>query len=110
VKPVVKVKCSVNRRRGLKGRWVKASVYEMTPKEALRLRLISNIQKGDLSPVEKGSYCFELFKVTAEERLNPDDAWNNRHVRLRLLAEISSEVGLSPQTVINWVRLESVPA
>lgn len=75
----------------------------MTPKEALRLRLISNIQKGDLSPVEKGSYCFELFKVTAEERLNPDDAWNNRHVRLRLLAEISSEVGLSPQTVINWV-------
>ena len=90
----------------LKWKTVKAAVYEMTPREALRLRLISNIQKEDLSPVERGSYCFELFKVLAEEeKLNAEDAWNNRHARSKLLSEISSEVGVSPATVINWVRL-----
>jgi hypothetical protein len=90
----------------LKWKTIKAVAYEMTPREAMRLRLVSNIQKEELSPVEKGSYCFELFKILAEEeKLNPTDAWNNRYVRSKILAEISNEVGVSPATVINWIRL-----
>lgn len=90
----------------LKLKTIKAAVYETTPLERAKVRLVSNIQRQDLSPVEKGKYCIDLFKVLAEtENLDPDKAWMDRLTRSKLLSQISLEVGVKPVTIINWVQL-----
>ena len=90
----------------LKLKTIKAAVYETTPLERAKVRLVSNIQREDLSPVEKGKYCTDLFKVLAEtENLDPDKAWLDRATRSKLLSQISLEVGVKPVTIINWVQL-----
>jgi ParB/RepB/Spo0J family partition protein len=90
----------------LKWKTIKASLYEMNDLEALRVRLIANIQREDLTSVEKGKYCFELFYVLARtEKLIGEEAWSNRSARSKLLAQISMDVNASPATIINWIRL-----
>lgn len=85
---------------------IKAAVYEMDDLEATRMRLVSNLQRQDLSPVEKGKYCSDLFKIMAlSEALDPEKSWADRLVRSRLLSQISLEIGVSVTTIINWVRL-----
>jgi ParB/RepB/Spo0J family partition protein len=92
--------------KSLKWKTILATAYEMTYHEALRLRLVANIQKEDLTPVEKGKYCYDLFVVIAnEDKLNGDQAWSSRGSRSKYLAEISQEVGVTPGTIINWIRL-----
>jgi len=90
----------------LKWKTIKATAYDMDDREALRLRLVANIQKEDLSPIEKGHHCFQLFRVIAEEEnLDPDKSWSSRVMRSKILAAVSEEVGVSPATVINWIRM-----
>jgi ParB/RepB/Spo0J family partition protein len=90
----------------LKWKTIKTSLYEMNDLEALRVRLIANIQREDLTSVEKGKYCFELFRVLARtEKLIGEEAWSNRAARSKLLAQISMDVNASPGTIINWIRL-----
>lgn len=90
----------------LKWTSIKATAYELTLREAMRLRLIANIQKEDLSSAEKGKYCFDLFNIIVQDdNLDPVDAWSNRAVKSKYLAQLSSEVGVKPGTIINWVRL-----
>lgn len=85
---------------------IKAAVYEMNDLEAARMRLVCNLQRQDLSPVEKGKYCLDLFRVMALfENLDPEKSWADRLVRSRLLSQISMEIGVTPTTIINWVRL-----
>jgi len=90
----------------LKWKTVKATAYDMDDREALRLRLVANIQKEDLSPIEKGHHCIQLFRVIAEEEnLDPDKSWSSRTMKSKILAAVSEEVGVSPATVINWIRM-----
>ncbi|RLI77533.1 hypothetical protein DRP04_11275 [Archaeoglobales archaeon] len=85
---------------------IKAAIYELDELEALRLRLVSNIQREDLTPVEKGKYCCDLFEVLAlAEKLDPDKAWGNRVIRSKLLAQIANDIGVTPTTIVNWIRL-----
>jgi hypothetical protein len=90
----------------LKWKTIKASVYQMTKHEASRLRLIANIQKEDLSPTEKGHYCFYLFRIVSEEeQLDPDKSWTSTHMRSKILATVSKETGVSAGTILNWISL-----
>ena len=92
--------------RVLKWKTIQASVYEMDELEAARLRLIANLQKEELTPIEKGKYCSDLFRIIAEsEKLDPEKAWDNRITKSRLLREIAIDVGVHPSTIINWVGL-----
>jgi len=90
----------------LKWKTVKAAAYELSNREAMRLRLIANIQKEDLSSAEKGKYCFDLFNlIVQDDNLDPVEAWSNKAAKSKYLAQLSSEVGVKPGTIINWVRL-----
>ena len=90
----------------LKKSTIKAAIYEMSDYEEARVRLVSNIQRQDLSPVEKGKYCCDLFRIISEmSNLDPDDAWNDRLTRSKILSQIANEVDVSLTTIINWIRL-----
>ncbi len=90
----------------LKRKTIEATVYEMTDIEAARLRLVANIQKEDLSPIEKGKYCKDLFALlTLEDKLNTEEAWSHRQTKTKYLSQVSVEIGVSPATIINWIRL-----
>mgnify|MGYP001026688143 CR=1 FL=1 len=92
--------------RVLKWKTVKAAAYELTDREAMRLRLIASIIRQDLSSVEKGKFCFDLFNLIVEDdNLNPFEVWGNKAAKSKYLAELSSEVGVKPATLINWIRL-----
>jgi len=95
----------------LKWSSIKASIYELSHEEAARWRLISNIQRQDLSTIEKGKYCFDLFNLVAKmEHLDSNLSWSDRETRSKILAKISEEVNVSPVTIINWVRLwQNIP-
>ena len=90
----------------LKRKMIEATVYEMTDIEAARLRLVANIQKEDLSPIEKGKYCKDLFALlTLEDKLNAEEAWSHRQTRSKYLSQVSIEINVGPSTIINWIRL-----
>lgn len=90
----------------LKRPTIRAKIYEMNDLEAMRVRLVANIMREDLSPVEKGKYCREIFTLLAEQdKLNDAKAWESRMTRSKYLASISADVGVEPKTIINWIRL-----
>jgi ParB/RepB/Spo0J family partition protein len=92
--------------RCLRRETIRARAYLMSELEATRLRLVANIQRQDLSTQEKGSYCFELFRlVTRAEGLVAEDVWKSSAARSKYLAEISADIGVTVGTVINWIRL-----
>lgn len=92
--------------RGLGWKTIRARAYVMTELEALRLRLVANIQRQDLSAQEKGRYCFELFNlITRAGDLVAEDVWRSPSARSKYLAEISADIGVTVGTVINWIRL-----
>lgn len=92
--------------RVLKLGTIKALVYEMDDLEAGRLRIIANIQKEDLSTAEKGKYCRDLFDLTTiQANLNPKEAWQSRLARSKYLAQIASEIGVTVDSILNWIRL-----
>lgn len=90
----------------LKWNSVKAEAYEMSDREAMKLRLIANIIREDLSSAEKGKYCFDLFNlIVQDDNLDPVEAWSNKAAKSKYLAQLSSEIDVKPGTLINWIRL-----
>ncbi|MBI3270956.1 MAG: ParB/RepB/Spo0J family partition protein [Planctomycetes bacterium] len=71
---------------------IPALVREFTDKEALGVALVENVQREDLSPIEKGKaylQLIKLFNLTQEE--------------------VAQRMGLDRSTVANFVRLLELP-
>lgn len=75
---------------------VPAIVREYTDDEVVQLNLIENVQREELSAIEKGKVC----KYLLEER--PD--------KYPSQAAVAEKIGVSPETVSTWLRTaELVP-
>lgn len=70
-------------------------VREYTDEEVLELNLVENIQREDLSAVEKGNCCKQLLEKYPEKFSN--------------LATLANRLGLSGSTVKTWINLTEAP-
>jgi ParB/RepB/Spo0J family partition protein len=75
---------------------VPAVVRDFTDEQVTALNLIENIQREDLSAVEKGNCCKQLLEKYP-------DKYPSKEV-------IGKKVGVSPDTVSNWLKLTEAPA
>jgi len=78
---------------GLKA--VPVVVREYTDEEVLELNLVENIQREDLSAVEKGNCCKQLLEKYPE--------------KFGSLATLANRLGLSASTVKTWIGLTEAP-
>jgi ParB family chromosome partitioning protein len=75
---------------------VPAIVREYTDDEVMRLNLVENVQREELSAVEKGNVCKYLLEECPDQ-----------YPTQRAMAE---KIGVSPETVSTWLRtVEVVP-
>jgi ParB family chromosome partitioning protein len=70
-------------------------VRSLTDEEVIELNLIENVQRVDLSAVEKGNCCRQLL-----------DRYPQEHSSKQTLA---NKVGVSVNTISNWLRLIEAP-
>jgi len=78
---------------GLKA--VPVVVREYTDEEVLELNLVENIQREDLSAVEKGNCCKQLLEKYPKKFTN--------------LQTLANRLGLSASTVKTWIGLTEAP-
>lgn len=91
----------------LKWKTIRTRIFEMNDIEAMHLRLIANIKgRQDLSPMEKGKYCKDLFELlTKQDSLNFTYDQADKLTRSKYLSVISKDCDVTPGTVLNWIRL-----
>ncbi len=75
---------------------VPAIVRNFTDEEVIELNLIENIQREDLSAVEKGNCCKQLLEKYP-------DKYPSREA-------LGGKIGVSADTINNWLRLTEAPA
>ncbi len=76
-------------------RKVSAIVHNFSDEEIIELNLIENVQREDLSAVEKGNCCKQLLEKFSEK-------YPSREV-------IGAKIGVSADTVNNWLKLIEAP-
>ena len=74
---------------------VPAIIRDITDGEVIELNLIENIQREDLSDVEKGNCCVELMKRLPES--------------FPTMATIAQRVGVSEELVSQWIQTTRIP-
>jgi ParB family chromosome partitioning protein len=74
---------------------IPAVIHEYSDEEVIELNLVENIQRSDLSAVEKAKACSML-----KERF-PD--------KYRSWADVAASIGVDSDTVRNWVRTLELP-
>ncbi len=74
---------------------IPAIVRRFTDEQVLELNLIENIHREDLSAVEKGNCCKQLMKEYPQKYPSKDS--------------LGKKIGISSDTVSNWLRLTEVP-
>jgi ParB/RepB/Spo0J family partition protein len=74
---------------------IPAIVRNFTDEQVLELNLIENIQREDLSAVEKGNCCKQLMKKYPERYPSKD--------------VLGKKIGVSSDTISNWLRLTEAP-
>ena len=70
-------------------------IRDYTDEEVMEINLVENVQREDLSAVEKGRLCQELRRRFPEHYSN----WDG----------IASRIGVEPETVRSWVRTLDLP-
>jgi len=76
-------------------RTVPVVVRQYTDEEVIELNLVENIQREDLSAVEKGNCCRQLLEKYPEKFGN--------------IQALANRLGLSPSTVKTWLGLTKAP-
>lgn len=74
---------------------IRAVVRDYTDEEVVELNLIENIQRADLSAVEKGNCCKGLMEKYPERYPTPE--------------AVGSKIGVSGATVRSWLHLVEAP-
>jgi ParB family chromosome partitioning protein len=74
---------------------VPAIVREFTEEQVIALNLVENIHREDLSAVEKGNCCKQLLERYPEKYPSKE--------------AVGQKLGVSPDTVNNWLRLTEAP-
>jgi ParB family chromosome partitioning protein len=75
---------------------VPAIIRHFTNEQVIELNLIENIQREDLNAVEKGNCCKQLLTKYPEKYPTKET--------------IGKKIGVSPDTVNNWLKLTKAPA
>ncbi len=75
---------------------VPALVRDFTEEQVIALNLVENVQREDLSAVEKGNCCKQLLEKYPEK-------YPSKEV-------VGKKVGVSADTVGNWLKLTEAPA
>lgn len=75
---------------------VPAIIRDFTDEQVLELNLVENIQRDDLSAVEKGNCCKQLLEKYPEKYPSRD--------------ALASKIGVSVDTVNNWLKLTMAPS
>ncbi len=75
---------------------VPAIIRDFTDEEVIELNLVENIQRDDLSAVEKGNCCKQLLEKYPEK-------YPSREA-------IAEKIGVSADTVSNWLKLTAAPS
>lgn len=70
-------------------------VRQYTDEEVIELNLVENIQREDLSALEKGNCCRQLLEKYPEKFGN--------------VQALANRIGLSPATVKTWLKLTEAP-
>lgn len=74
---------------------VPAVIRSYTDEQVIELNLVENVQREELTAVEKGNCCKQLLQKFSEK-------YKSRQ-------EISSRIGISPETISTWLRLTEAP-
>lgn len=74
---------------------VPAIIRDFTDEQVIELNLVENIQRDDLSAVEKGNCCKQLLERYPEKYPSRDS--------------IAEKIGVSTDTVNNWLKLTTAP-
>lgn len=77
-------------------RQIPAIVREFTEEQVIALNLVENVQREDLSAVEKGNCCKQLLEKFPEK-------YPTRET-------VGKKIGVSADTVGGWLRLTAAPA
>ncbi|MFP3985036.1 MAG: ParB/RepB/Spo0J family partition protein [Candidatus Bathyarchaeia archaeon] len=72
-----------------------AIVRDFTDEQVIELNLVENVQREDLNAVEKGNCCKQLLEKYPEK-------YPSKEV-------VSARIGVSADTVDNWLRLTEAP-
>jgi ParB family chromosome partitioning protein len=75
---------------------VPAIIRDFTDEQVIELNLVENIQRDDLSAVEKGNCCKQLLEKYPEK-------YPSREA-------IAEKIGVSADTVNNWLKLTMAPS
>lgn len=75
---------------------VPAIIRDFTDEQVIELNLVENIQRDDLSAVEKGNCCKQLLERYPEKYPSRDS--------------IAEKIGVSTDTVNNWLKLTTAPS
>ncbi|MGB9134794.1 MAG: ParB/RepB/Spo0J family partition protein, partial [Candidatus Bathyarchaeia archaeon] len=75
---------------------VPALVRDFTEEQVIALNLVENVQREDLSAVEKGNCCKQLLEKYPEKYPSKE--------------AVGKKVGVSADTVGNWLKLTEAPA
>jgi hypothetical protein len=80
---------------------VLADVYVTDGEEADRMRLIANVDRQDLSSVEKGSYLwrFIIKRMEKEGKTPVEDYWSQRDIRGEYIRRLADDLAKSPSFV-----------
>lgn len=74
---------------------VRAIIREYTDEEVVELNLIENVQRSDLSAVEKGNCCKRLMERYPERYPSPES--------------VGAKIGVSGTTARSWLQLVEAP-
>jgi len=80
---------------------VLADVYSVDEEEADRMRLIANVDRQDLSSVERGSYLWRFIvrQMEREGKTPVEDYWGQRDIRGDYIRRIADDLAKSPSFV-----------
>jgi ParB family chromosome partitioning protein len=74
---------------------VPAVIRYYTDEQVIELNLVENVQREELTAVEKGNCCKQLLQKFPEK-------YKSRQ-------EIGTRIGISPETISTWLRLTEAP-
>jgi ParB family chromosome partitioning protein len=74
---------------------VPAVIRNYTDEQVIELNLVENVQREELTAVEKGNCCKQLLNKFSEK-------YKSRQ-------EIGTRIGISPETISTWLRLTEAP-
>lgn len=74
---------------------IPAIVRDLTDGQVIELNLVENIQREDLSAVEKGNCCTQLLKKHSQKYPTRES--------------LAKKIGVSVDTINNWLKLTEVP-